>query len=188
MKTLSIMNPLSLLVVSGLKDIENRTWKTDYRGPLLIHSSGKGLGVGMFPILDDYPHLKLYNEYTLLNEETLDFARSQYYEKDGDLFRRKYLPENLDDQERRERYLINTALEQGDAGVEFYRSRAIVGMVELFHISSGADSPWADAESPYHWHFHNARIFKEPIVDVKGKLNLWEFDFEPREMVSAADL
>ena len=39
MKTLTIINPWAGLILIGLKDVENRTWKTDYRGKLLIHSS-----------------------------------------------------------------------------------------------------------------------------------------------------
>jgi ASCH domain len=30
--------PWAHLVVSGIKRIENRTWRTNYRGPLLIHA------------------------------------------------------------------------------------------------------------------------------------------------------
>lgn len=39
MKCLSIKQPWASLIVMGLKDIENRNWKTTYRGPLLIHAS-----------------------------------------------------------------------------------------------------------------------------------------------------
>ena len=39
MKTLTIKNPWAGLILLGMKDVENRTWKTDYRGKLLIHSS-----------------------------------------------------------------------------------------------------------------------------------------------------
>lgn len=39
MKTLSIKNPWGILIAKGLKDVENRTWKTDYRGKILIHVS-----------------------------------------------------------------------------------------------------------------------------------------------------
>jgi hypothetical protein len=39
MKILSLRQPWAHLVVSGSKDIENRTWSTPYRGPLLIHAS-----------------------------------------------------------------------------------------------------------------------------------------------------
>ncbi|QES88839.1 ASCH domain-containing protein [Rhizosphaericola mali] len=39
MKTLTIRQPWASLIVAGIKDIENRTWKTSYRGPLLIHAA-----------------------------------------------------------------------------------------------------------------------------------------------------
>jgi hypothetical protein len=38
MKALSIMQPWAWLIVNGHKDIENRTWPTKYRGPILIHA------------------------------------------------------------------------------------------------------------------------------------------------------
>jgi hypothetical protein len=39
MKIISIKQPWASLIVHGLKDVENRTWPTRYRGPLLIHAS-----------------------------------------------------------------------------------------------------------------------------------------------------
>lgn len=39
MKTLSVRQPWAWLIVNGYKNIENRSWSTDYRGPLLIHAS-----------------------------------------------------------------------------------------------------------------------------------------------------
>jgi hypothetical protein len=39
MKALSIKQPWANLIASGEKTIETRTWKTSYRGPLLIVSS-----------------------------------------------------------------------------------------------------------------------------------------------------
>ena len=38
MRALSIRQPWAWLIVHGPKDVENRTWSTDYRGPLLIHA------------------------------------------------------------------------------------------------------------------------------------------------------
>lgn len=38
MKALTIKQPWAGLIISGMKNIENRTWKTDYRGKLLIHA------------------------------------------------------------------------------------------------------------------------------------------------------
>lgn len=39
MYTLSVANPWSWAIMHGLKRIENRSWKTKYRGRLWIHSS-----------------------------------------------------------------------------------------------------------------------------------------------------
>jgi hypothetical protein len=39
MKVLSIKQPWAALIVLGHKDVENRTWRTNYRGRLLVHAS-----------------------------------------------------------------------------------------------------------------------------------------------------
>lgn len=39
MKVIVIRQPWAWLIVHGFKDIENRSWKTRYRGPLLIQAS-----------------------------------------------------------------------------------------------------------------------------------------------------
>ena len=41
MKTITIREPWATLIAEGLKEYEFRTWKTSYRGEILIHS-GKG--------------------------------------------------------------------------------------------------------------------------------------------------
>jgi hypothetical protein len=38
MKAISIRQPWTWLVVDGYKDVENRTWATSYRGPVLVHA------------------------------------------------------------------------------------------------------------------------------------------------------
>lgn len=38
MKAISILQPWASLILSGEKRIENRTWATAYRGPLVIHA------------------------------------------------------------------------------------------------------------------------------------------------------
>ena len=40
MKTISIKQPWASLIVHGIKDIENRTWRTNFRGRVLIHAAG----------------------------------------------------------------------------------------------------------------------------------------------------
>ena len=39
MKAISIRQPWAWLIVNGFKDIENRSWETRYRGPVLVHAS-----------------------------------------------------------------------------------------------------------------------------------------------------
>lgn len=44
MKALSIKQPWASLIAHGIKDIENRTWKTNFRGRIYIHASAKEAG------------------------------------------------------------------------------------------------------------------------------------------------
>lgn len=39
MKVISIKQPYASLIAEGYKEYEFRTWKTKYRGPILIHAS-----------------------------------------------------------------------------------------------------------------------------------------------------
>ena len=41
MKALSLKQPWAEIVVAGHKDVENRSWQSSYRGPLVIHASIK---------------------------------------------------------------------------------------------------------------------------------------------------
>ena len=43
MKVISIKEPFATLIRNGEKKIETRSWKTNYRGELFIHASGKSL-------------------------------------------------------------------------------------------------------------------------------------------------
>ena len=40
MKAITIKQPWASLIVHGVKDIENRTWRTNFRGRVLIHAAG----------------------------------------------------------------------------------------------------------------------------------------------------
>lgn len=41
MKAVSIKQPWASLIAHGIKDIENRTWQTHFRGRIYVHASGK---------------------------------------------------------------------------------------------------------------------------------------------------
>ena len=46
MKALSIKQPWASLIAKGIKDVENRTWKTKFRGKVYIHASSKKVDFG----------------------------------------------------------------------------------------------------------------------------------------------
>lgn len=45
MPTVSIIQPWAGFILRGCKEVENRTWATKHRGPLLIHSSAKAMRI-----------------------------------------------------------------------------------------------------------------------------------------------
>ena len=53
MKALSVRQPWAWLIVNGMKDIENRTWPTRFRGRVLIHAS-KGMTRAEYEDVEDY--------------------------------------------------------------------------------------------------------------------------------------
>lgn len=55
MKVITIKQPFASLIAAGLKEYEFRTWKTKYRGEILIHA-GKGV---------DKKAMKKYEKYNL---------------------------------------------------------------------------------------------------------------------------
>lgn len=40
-KAISIRQPWAWLIVNGIKNVENRNWRTHYRGPVLVHVGKK---------------------------------------------------------------------------------------------------------------------------------------------------
>lgn len=54
MKAITISQPFASLIADGEKWVENRTWATDYRGPIAIHA-GKGQQYLDAQELQEYP-------------------------------------------------------------------------------------------------------------------------------------
>lgn len=76
LNTLSIQQPFALLEVLGIKDIENRTWKTDYRGRIYIHACAWKNGRSIYQLTEEqksivskYPIVK-----SLLDEKELMYS------------------------------------------------------------------------------------------------------------------
>ncbi|UXD67768.1 ASCH domain-containing protein [Sphingobacterium faecium] len=154
MKALSIKQPWASLIAHGIKDIENRTWKTNFRGRIYIHASSKpsfnNLTLGLSHDQIDYVFLK--TEFPLLTKDI------------------------------------------------FYSKSAIIGEVDIvdcvinhpsiwaersYHSVSANSLPFGEEDEPdyiiYNWVLANAVIYDEPILNVKGKLSLWEYEQEVKK-------
>lgn len=59
---------------------------------------------------------------------------------------------------------------------------AIIGSVELYDIdkSEAYHDPFAE-DFQMHWMLRGAKLFEEPIKGVKGKLFLWDYDYNEEE-------
>ena len=136
MKTLTIKQPWASLIAMGIKDIENRTWPTKYRGTILIHAGKKPAG----------------SIHGLLTTDQKYCASDQRPHAFVPLF------------------------------------GAIIGSVDIIDCVENHPSVWAERNNPadlpegmvfikpvYNWVLENAVLFEEPILNVKGKLSLWDF-------------
>lgn len=57
MKALSIRQPWAWLITHGFKPVENRTWKTEHRGELLIHAGKEFDQAGLDWVLAHFPQM-----------------------------------------------------------------------------------------------------------------------------------
>jgi ASCH domain len=90
MKVIVVRPPWAWLIVHGFKDIENRTWATRYRGPLLIQASAQRVSkiemeeIRVFArkrkveLPDDFDHGGIVGMVRL--EDCVDSSKSKWFE------------------------------------------------------------------------------------------------------------
>ncbi|QGN24630.1 ASCH domain-containing protein [Elizabethkingia anophelis] len=139
-KALSIKQPFASLITLGIKPIENRTWRTNFRGRIYIHASSP----------------------------------------------RKFDIALTDDQTRGALPVLEKAF-KGELPFG-----AIIGEVDIVDCVINHPSIWAEksegtfiGKTFYHkegtkpiwnWVLANPVMYDEPILNVKGKLSLWDFN------------
>jgi len=168
MKTLSVQNPLSYLICIGMKDIENRTWKTNYRGKLLIHSCGD---FKTFEIQkQDLPEiiLKECKRYYKTGKTNNLYVKKLFNFYKNILFP-YYKFNKLDDMAK---LRVKTTKKEYKP---YFLNMSIIGEVELIDIIRNSNSLFAE-KGQYQWVLKNAKLYKKPIEQVKGKLNLWNYE------------
>lgn len=172
-KVLSVRNPLSYLICSGIKDVENRSWPTNYRGRVYIHSSGKdGIHPAAeaaretLPCMHALEKAKKGEDGRLIFPDWSPLAENEF----GyiDLINKKYLLEYE---------FMQWLQEAKDERREVMRAQAIVGYVDIVDCTGiKPESPWSQDYSPYYWILRNAVLFDKPILGIPGKLRFFEVE------------
>jgi len=79
MKALSIKQPWAYLIAAGIKDIENRTWKTNYRGKFLIHAPQKAEKLHLLELFTANQRALLNNKRDITNHSVLTYIVMRKY-------------------------------------------------------------------------------------------------------------
>ncbi len=168
MKTLSIRSQYAYQVCLGIKDIENRSWKTQHRGKLLIHASGKQSAHELLhkfwpdSVLKELKSRKFIIDH-VLQPDAPEHIRKIYHVY-YDIILPHYGCQTMDEfTEKLPRFAI-----------PMFITQAIIGEVTLSDIAVNHDSVFAE-KNQYHWILTDPVLYDKPIVEVKGKLRLWEF-------------
>lgn len=167
MKTLTVKQPWASLIVHGIKDIENRTWPTKFRGRILIHSS-KG---NKFEIEMDDEQAKL--AFPLLIEKGTE-GKIPFGSIIGSV------------------EIVDCIINHPSVWAEKTENCCPECMcVEAknhdllgngYRVCSNCEQEWwmhikydYYKKPIYNWVLANPVLFEQPITDVKGKLSLWDF-------------
>lgn len=193
---LSVRNPLSYLICYGIKDVENRTWTTDYRGTLYIHSCSSGADYVKLPEEFLKKACESYYDEALADLDRLDLKQTDYdaivahLNNIGrqDLIRAldyyynySFMQEKISDHYNMDCFAQSenpeADLKKFKEAVKkygpYFISFAIIGQVDLVDIIRDSESPWAEP-GQYHWVFGNPIIYDNPITEVKGRLRLFD--------------
>ena len=173
---LSVNNPVSYLMCYGIKNVENRSWTTDHRGTLYIHSSGR-VGFRGMPDFSRFP-------MPVLHEFDEFLTKIQEMDERGTYIG---IPDSgvrviLKDEEKQPPEVLNQyrlladvyAHYRSNSHSPFFRANAIIGSVQLTDIVTDSDSPWAEP-GKYHWILEDARLFEEPITGIRERGGLWTY-------------
>jgi len=148
MKALSIKQPWATLIASGIKNIENRTWKTNFRGTVLIHA-------GASPSFHD---LTLH-----LSQDQMDEAVKSGF----------FIPLDA----RNESYVKSAIIGQVDIVDCMLNHPSVWAEKSEPELWDMEGNPVYDRPT-YNWVLANPVLYDKPIEKVKGKLSFWEFNNE----------
>lgn len=171
-KTLSVRQPYAALICAGVKTVENRTWKTDYRGRLLIHASGDNMS---FFKTDALPQSFLNKWYDYIEKDEWNCPNDapesvkNAYKMAKDIWRFYGIAQN--DPRPVNEWIKQAVKERG----YYFMSMAVIGEANLIDIIQDSNDDFAE-KGCYHWIFEKPALYKKPAVNAAGRLRLWDFE------------
>lgn len=155
MKAISIKQPWASLIVHGIKDIENRTWATKYRGKVLIHASGTWF---------KYP-----NSDSTLGDLFTDFQWEKIRENyDQNLY------SILEPKAIIDRLPISAIIGEVEIIDCVINHESI--WAEKTEFAQSGNQRFYKNKPIYNWVLANPVLYEKPITNIKGKLSFWEFE------------
>lgn len=149
MKALTIKNPWAMLIALGVKDIENRTWKTNYRGRIYIHAAAK-------PV----PFNGMLNGMSFTQQQLKEVFNMN-------------LPERYPD--HMSKYPNACIIGEVDI-VDCVQNHSSVWAEHTALVIRKIKGEAIEVTVPvWNWVLANPVIYPEPILNVKGALSLWEY-------------
>ena len=164
MKAVSIKQPWASLIAHGIKDIENRTWRTHFRGRIYIHASVKSAGNTAYLLNKDQDNFFAYN-----TENYKTFESNLPYSAiigEVDIIDCVINHPSVWAEKTKEEHEIPFCRDCADHD----------GICPHDNISCDKDR----IKPIYNWVLANPVLYDKPILNVKGKLSFW--DFEPLDI------
>lgn len=146
-KAISIKQPWAYLICAGIKDVENRTWPTKYRGRVYIHASAKSA-------CNNGCSSHLFTEQQMI---AIKQSIPAHPDLDRDFQGNSFSPFFFEEHE------LSAIIGHVD----------IVNCISKQRNGKGSDSIWAEPDC-FHWTLRNPVLFDKPILNVKGKLSFWD--------------
>lgn len=166
MKALSIKQPWASLIACGIKDVENRTWSTKFRGRIYIHASQKPVPFNGMPNGINF---------------TLDQKREIF--KLHPVSEGRY-PDIMS------KYINSAIIGEVDI-VDCVQNHSSIWAEQSYYPANFSSLPFGEEdEKPtiiWNWVLENAVLYDKPILNVKGALSLWEYE-KPFEVIGTAEL
>jgi hypothetical protein len=181
MKAITIKQPWAQLICEGVKDIENRTWKTSYRGRVLIHTSAKP---NRYPLDMIFTQVQL-DEMLKQNTENYWCGHKEFGAKycDSAIIGSVEIVDCVQNHSSVWAEKFTETKKCPNCGCEDCIEIYDFNNVKTYRCCANCKQEWfTDVnyydKQIYNWVLENPVLFKNPILNVKGKLSFWESGYE----------